>query len=269
MRIRITFRVKNKGAAIPFHHQYLISQIVKGLIASSGHEGFSSYSYYSFSSLKGQTRVSKQGLHYQSSRVTIVLTSPSEDFVDFVIGRIFDQNQIEISTLVVIPETVHQEEEVELLEEQKLICLSPLVLTPATLNSQTGTLFVNPASDEFSDKLFETTMIRMEEAGIDVDSIPNIQKFQLVPDMRYLEKMKAAQKRFAWVYPVFDREVRHEVRGYTFPFTLYAPEEVQRFLFTCGLGLYTNKGFGMLDIANADQQRSLVPYPMRELVAAG
>ena len=269
MRVRITFRVKNKGVAIPFHHQYLISQIVKGLIASSGHEGFTSYSYYSFSSLKGQTRVSKQGLHYQSSRVTIVLTSPNEEFVDFVISRIFDQYQIEISTLIVIPETVHQEEEVELKEKQKLICLSPMVLAPATLDSPAATLFVNPASDEFSDMLFESTMMRMEEAGIDVDAIPNIQKFQLVPDMGYLEKMKAAQKRFAWVYPVFDREVGHEVRGYTFPFTLYAPAEVQRFLFSCGMGLYTNKGFGMLDIANSDQQRMIVPYPMGELVAAG
>lgn len=269
MRVRITFRVKNKGAAIPFHHQYLISQIVKGLIASSGHEGFTNYPYYSFSSLKGQTRVSKQGLHYQSSRVTIVLTSPNAEFVDFVIGRIFDQYQIDISTLVVIPETVHEEEEFDLATEQKLICLSPIVVTNATLNSPEGTQFINPATDEFSDNLFESTMMRMEEAGIDVDAIPNIQKFQLVPDQGYLEKMQAAQKRIAWVYPVFDKEVRHEVRGYTFPFTLYAPAEVQRFLFTCGMGMYTSKGFGMLDIANADQHRSLVPYPVSELVATG
>lgn len=261
--------MKNKGAAIPFHHQYLISQIVKGLIASSGHADFTNYPYYSFSSLKGQTRVSKQGLHYQSSRVTIVLTSPNEEFVDFVIGRIFDQHQIEISTLAVIPEAIHQEEEVELAEEQKLICLSPMVVTQATLDSLAGTLFINPASDEFSDKLFESTMMRMEDAGIDVDAIPNIQKFQVVPDMGYLEKMKASQKRIAWVYPVFDKEVRHEVRGYTFPFTLYAPAEVQGFLFSCGLGLYAEKGFGMLDVANADLLRTLVPYPMRELVAAG
>lgn len=269
MRVRITFRVKNKGAAIPFHHQYLISQIVTGLIASSGNERYKRYTYYSFSSLKGQTRVSKQGLHYQSSRVTIVLSSPNQEFVDFVIERIFDQHQIEISTLIAMPETVHREEEVEIEDEQKLICLSPLVLAPAHLNSPDSTVFVNPASDEFSDKLFESTMSRMEEAGIDVDAIPNIHKFQVVPDMAYLQKMKVAQKRIAWIYPMFDQEVRHEVRGYTFPFTLYAPIEVQRFLFSCGMGLYTNKGFGMLDIANADQNRILVPYIQGELAAAG
>ena len=153
MRVRITFRVKNKGAAIPFHHQYLISQIVKGLIASSGVAEFTNYPYYSFSSLKGQTRVSKQGLHYQSSRVTIVLTSPSDEFIQFVLGRIFDQSQIEISTLAIIPELVHQEMQMELEEEQKLICLSPLVIAKATLGSQEGTQFVNPVSDEFSDML--------------------------------------------------------------------------------------------------------------------
>ncbi len=268
MRVRITFQVKNKGTAIPFHHQYLIAQIFKELIASGNHKDFLDNPFYSFSSLKGQTRVSKQGLHFQSSRVTIVFTSPDEEFVDFVIGKIFEQHQIEISTLVVIPETVHHEEDVKLVEEQKLICLSPLVVTTATPDSPAGAQFVNPASDDFSDQLFESTMKRMEEAGIDVDAIPNIHKFQLVPDMAYIEKVKAAQKKFAWVYPMFEQEIKNEVRGYTFPFTLYAPVEVQQFLFSCGLGLYTQKGFGMLDIANADQHRKIVPYTVRELVVA-
>ena len=110
----------------------------------------------------------------------------------------------------------------------------------------------------------------MEEAGIDVDAIPNIDKFQVVPDMKYFEKMKASQKRIAWVYPVFDQEIRHEIRGYTFPFTLYAPKEVQQFLFSCGMGQYTQKGFGLLDVANADQSRVIVEHPIRvrELMAS-
>lgn len=266
MRVRITFRVKNKGAAIPFHHQYLISQNVKGLIASSEDPEFANYSYYSFSSLKGQTRVSKQGLHYQSNRVTLVLTSPNRDFIDFVLERIFEQSQMEISTLMVVPEMVLEEQEVILAEEQKMICLSPIVVAKATQDSEEGTQFINPATDEFSDMLFESTLTRMEESGIDVDAIPDIDKFQVVPDLHYIEKMKAAQKRIAWVYPIFDQEIRHEIRGYTFPFTLYAPKEVQEFLFSCGMGHYTHKGFGLLDIANAEQNRAVIEYPVKELV---
>jgi CRISPR-associated endoribonuclease Cas6 len=50
------------------------------------------------------------------------------------------------------------------------------------------------------------------------------------------------------------------VRGYTFPFTLYAKKEVQEFVFTCGLGAFTHKGFGMLDLANADISKRATPY---------
>ena len=51
---------------------------------------------------------------------------------------------------------------------------------------------------------------------------------------------------------VFENDVKYEVRGYTLPFKLYAEKEVQEFIFSCGLGNYTYKGFGMLDLANAD-----------------
>jgi CRISPR-associated endoribonuclease Cas6 len=42
------------------------------------------------------------------------------------------------------------------------------------------------------------------------------------------------------------------VRGYTFPFTLYAAKEVQQFVYENGLGHFTHKGFGMLDVAHND-----------------
>jgi CRISPR-associated endoribonuclease Cas6 len=46
--------------------------------------------------------------------------------------------------------------------------------------------------------------------------------------------------------------VRFEIRGYTFPFTLYAAKDVQQFVYENGLGYFTYKGFGMLDIASND-----------------
>jgi CRISPR-associated endoribonuclease Cas6 len=51
---------------------------------------------------------------------------------------------------------------------------------------------------------------------------------------------------------LFDNDVKFEVRGYTFPFTLYAAREVQEFIYQNGLGYFTHKGFGMLDVSNND-----------------
>ncbi|MGB3588271.1 MAG: CRISPR-associated endoribonuclease Cas6 [Tunicatimonas sp.] len=62
------------------------------------------------------------------------------------------------------------------------------------------------------------------------------------------------------MYPLYDQDVKYEVRGYTFPFVLYAAPEVQKFITTNGLGLYTHKGFGMLDIAGADPGKKTQKY---------
>ncbi|NJO03714.1 MAG: hypothetical protein HC880_20425 [Bacteroidia bacterium] len=59
-------------------------------------------------------------------------------------------------------------------------------------------------------------------------------------------------KKFARIYTVFEGKIKYELRGYTFPFTLYAAPAVQEFIFNCGLGAYTHKGFGMIDLANVD-----------------
>jgi CRISPR-associated endoribonuclease Cas6 len=61
---------------------------------------------------------------------------------------------------------------------------------------------------------------------------------------------------------MFDSDIRYEVRGYTFPFTLYAAPLVQQFVFENGLGQVAHKGFGMIDVAGhntitADSAREL------------
>ena len=92
------------------------------------------------------------------------------------------------------------------------------------------------------------------------EDFASFSKFQLVPDENYLKKIRESQKKFARIYPVYDQDVKYEVRGYTFPFTLYAAKEVQKFVFTEGLGAFTHKGFGMLDLANTDPSKRTTPY---------
>ena len=100
----------------------------------------------------------------------------------------------------------------------------------------------------------------MEDSGAKMDEIEDIDKFQLVPDAQYIKKLRQAQKKFARIYPVYDQDVKYEVRGYTFPFMLYAPKAVQEFVFTSGIGNFCQKGFGMLDIANSNPTNRIIPY---------
>ena len=134
--------------------------------------------------------------------------------------------------------------------------MSPLVLLPGVFNDETGKRFIGPTDEEFSDLLYENTLARMEATGrYSAEDLSGLYKFQLVPDASYLQRMEANHKKYSRIYPMFDSDIRYEVRGYTLPFTLYASPSVQNFIFENGLGQCTHKGFGMLDISGANPIR--------------
>jgi len=135
----------------------------------------------------------------------------------------------------------------------KYICISPLVLLEPSFNDDQGKRFISPETEAFSDSLYESTLQRMGSIGkYNEDQLKDFFRFQIVPDAKYLHKIKVSQKKFARIYPMYDQDVKYEVRGYTLPFTLYAAKEVQEFLFIGGMGKLCHKGFGMLDLAAAD-----------------
>lgn len=261
MRVRIVFILKNKGSFVPFHHQYLLAQLIKGILVKGGEEKFVSSNLYNFSGLKGQTKISRNGLHFYSSRVTLVFSATSKDLIDYFLRNLFSFPQVDIGNMILVPESVEKENELEMHESSKFVCISPLVLVKPSFSDDRGKKFINPQTDSFSDMLYESTMIRMERSGAySSEDIEGFYKFQLVPDKNYLFKIREQQKKFARIYPVYDQDVKYEIRGYTFPFTLYAAKEVQKFIFTNGLGLYTHKGFGMLDMVNADPGKGTARY---------
>ncbi|BDD09868.1 hypothetical protein FUAX_23000 [Fulvitalea axinellae] len=261
MRIRIVFILKNKGANVPFHHQFLLAQLVKGVILKGDNEELKKFPFYNFSGLKGQTKISRNGLHFFSSRVTLVFSSPSKEFNDYFLRELFKMQQVELGNLILVPESAELETAPEIKEVMKFICISPLVLIQPGFNDSQGKRFITPETDEFSDLLYESTMRRLASYGqFSEEQMASFSQFQLVPDLNYLNKIKESQKKFARIYPVYDQDVKYEVRGYTFPFTLFATKEVQEFVFTCGMGAYTHKGFGMLDIANSDPSVRTVKY---------
>jgi CRISPR-associated endoribonuclease Cas6 len=261
LRVRIIFNLKNRGAYVPFHHQYLLAQLIKGVIIKDGESKWSNYTEYNFSALKGQTKVSRNGLHYYSSKVTLVFSCTDEEFLRFFLRNLFSYERIEVGGLVIQPSSVEVEHSPELTDVSKFICISPIVLLTPNFNDNQAKKFISPESDNFSDLLYESTMMRMESSGnFNAEQIASFYKFQVVPDKNYLNRIKATQKKFARIYPVYNQDVKYEVRGYTFPFTLYAAKEVQQYVFTCGLSSFTHKGFGMLDLANSDPSKRTQEY---------
>jgi len=253
VRVRVIFKLKNKGAFLPFHHQFILAQFLKGVLVEAGNEQFIRYDRINFSGLKGQTKVSRNGLHYFSNLVTLVLSSDDKAFIDHILEKIFDFEEIQLGNLTVSPLYTEVEYLPELKEEMKYICISPVVPKKSSFNDPESKKFIMPESDEFSDFLYESTMQRLEETEkFSAEQLAAFSKFQFVPDVEYLNKLRAKEKKFARIYSLYDNDVKYEVRGYTLPFTLYATKEVQEFLFNCGLGTYAHKGFGMLDIAHSN-----------------
>jgi CRISPR-associated endoribonuclease Cas6 len=257
LRVRIIFKLRNKGAVLPFHHQHILAALIGDIVANyRGHKPI-----YNFSGLKGQTRVSRHGLHYYSSRVTLVFSSLDHDLIIYFINHIFKTNLLEVGELILTPEAVEEEGQPSFINPTKYVCISPLVIVNP-YGEEVAKDFILPDSDQFSDYLYESTMNRMEKSGLfSAEQISSFYQFQVMPDMQYIEKIKKEAKKFARIYAIYDHETPvAEVRGYTFPFSLYAHSKVHEFIFNSGFGETTDDGYGMLDIANTDPLTRCVPY---------
>ena len=262
MRVRIVFSLKNRGAEVPFHHQYLLSNMIKGVLVSANNQRFANLDHYNFSGLKGQIKVSRKGLHFYSSRVTMVFSCFNKEFIDHFLVQLFSFREISIGSLKLIPELVEFEQLSEkLLDITKFVCISPIVLKIPQFQSDTAKAFIHPSLTEFSDMLYESTMERMEKSNrFNAQQIASFYKFQIVVDHAYLKRLKNSNKKFARIYPVYDQDIKYEARGYTLPFTLYAEQEVQDFIYNSGFGNLTHKGFGMVDIAETSKAKQITPY---------
>lgn len=238
---------------MPFHHQYLLAQLLKGILLRGGKTEYADYRWFNFSGLKGQTKVSRNGLHFYSNKITLVISAIEKPFIDYLLQQLFQYPQVEIGSLLMCPEYAELENLPQFKDSMKYICISPMVLLEPSFSDDMGKRFISPETEAFSDSLYESTLQRMGKIGkYNEDQLKDFFRFQIVPDSKYLHKMKISQKKFARIYPMFDQDVKYEVRGYTLPFTLYAAREVQEFIFIGGIGKLCHKGFGMLDIAQAD-----------------
>ncbi len=261
MRSRLIFQLRNRGAQLPFHHQGLIRQSLEDWLG----DDFSQRTPLAFSSLKGQTKVGRSGLQYFSSRVTVVVGGLEQEVLDTLFDRVLTQETVNIGELELRPEVVENEEEVTFEEKVKYLCLSPMVLFPVGTPSDEAARFVSPTDDEFSDLLYESTLARMEATGrYSPEEIESFFRFQVVADGDYLQRLMENEKKFSRIYTINQGGQEREVRGYTFPFTLYADPKVQEFLFHTGMGEGTGHGMGMLDLAGVDNTKRTFVYKRKD-----
>lgn len=250
---------------MPFHHQHLLTALIQDYTSDFVKSNGKHEVYYNFSGIKGQTKVSRQGLNYFSSKVTLVLSSPHKYFIDFFLRNLFSQQLIEVGSLILAPESVEVEQSPKFDEELKYLSISPIVLSIESEVSQSKD-FILPDSDIFSDLLYDSTMGRMERSGMySPEDIAAFYQFQIIPDAAYIQKISVEAKKYARIYNVFEHTEKKEVRGYTIPFALYAHPRVQQFIFECGIGEATHHGYGMVDLAHADPTARAVQYDLTAL----
>src|ERR1700710_319221 len=125
LRIRIVFSLNNRGGYVPFHHQFMLAQVIKGLVLLGGKSEFFNYIQYNFSGLKGQIKISRKGLHFYSSRVTLVFSAADKEFLDYFLSVLFEQKELSIGNLQLTPEAVENEEPVTIGDAVKFLCISP------------------------------------------------------------------------------------------------------------------------------------------------
>lgn len=245
---------------VPFHHQHLLTKLFNQVIAKCDKE-YQDFSYFNFSGIKGQIKVGKGGLHYMSHRVTIVFSSINIDFLNKFLNVLFSMSQINIGEMELQPDSIELEAPVELSTKNKYVCISPMIIVDPILHLNDNIDYIDPGSEEFSDYLYEATMLRMERSGLYTpEQISSFNEFNLVPDKNYLSKLKQNDKKFTRIYLSYIKDEKYDVRGYTFPFTLSAAPEVHEFIFSTGIGALTENGFGMLDLANLDPTKRTIKY---------
>lgn len=248
MRIRIIFNLLNGESFLPFYHQQEILASLSYIFKKYGLE-FNLSDKFTFSSLKGGFKVTAHGLQFQSPKVSLVLSGFNSDLVNKAKELIFEEKQFTVGELMLIPEFFQVEDKPNFDLEMKYICLSPFALISPISNGGYSDKFIHPLDNTFSDFLYYSSIERMEATGLySEQEIESFAKFQLVPEKGYLDKFEGQEIKFARIYSAIFKERSVRIRGYVFPFTLYAHPKVQEFLYFNGLGECTEIGLGALDI---------------------
>ena len=242
MRVKI-FLLRGKGITntVPLHHQLLILEFLEDLMRDMPIKT----EQFSFSSLKGTSKIQNGFIRFLSSKVTLALSSNNAEFLEMLVQKIFEHPSINIGKLNLIPKMHQVMDEPEFKTQMKYVCISPLIVVDPQKDPELCLTQIDPSSHEFSDLLYHSTIENMEKAGFSDEELNSFAEFEATPDLAYVQKINESGKKYARFYKNINGDT---MLGYLLPFTLHAHPTVHKFIWDCGLGLYTNQGYGMIDV---------------------
>ena len=249
MRAKIIFSIQEGSGILPHYHQNLLADWIETVKQEMPE--WNDYSTYHFSSLRGQASSLQEGIRYLTNRVKFVIASPNESFIHLFIEQVFTRTVWQVGPLYLHPSYADRQFiEPELGKAVKYLCLAPLVPSFMSMYDQeAGKKFVDPEESNFSNQLYECMFYRIDHSGSNIlEKTDNYAQFQLVPEYEYLDKLRRQGKLFARNHVVNFLDRQYEVRGYIFPFTLYAQPLIQSYVYDYGLGAFTQQGHGMVEL---------------------
>ena len=177
----------------------------------------------------------------------MLFRSAQDDFAKDWVERLFDKRLVSFAKLTLVPKAFEIIPDPEFKTEMKYVCISPMVCQPPFDSDENGNIpdALDPRSQEFSDAFYDAIMDRMEKAGFTRQQMEQFAEFEIIPDPGYIDKIMNTHKKFARIYKNNDNL---PIFGYLLPFTLHAHPQVQKFVWDCGIGLYTDQGYGMIDV---------------------
>lgn len=249
MKVKIILNKQSKYGLVPFNHLNELYNLILNIIenkysvfepiiqpyAKSAKE----FTLFTFSGIKGFSKVENNALNFQSKKLSWVISSPVDGFVDKLLDELFRMSVIKVGDILINPIQTEMIPAPNFHKAIKYLALSPLVLQKEEQNAYP------PDSETFSDKLFETTIRRMIQFYGDSLPYNHMTEFQFIPDREYTERMKNQKKEIVRDY---DTVKYGKVKTYLMPFVLYAHPKIHEFVWDTGIGDITEEGFGGVDV---------------------
>ncbi len=241
MRVKISF-LRSQGSlnTVPLHHQKIIWSTIQSVLQEiPGHEG-----EFNFSSLKGTSKVKNGFMRFLSSKITLVMSSGNDALMNAFVEKIFTLPEVAFGRMVLIPKSYETIPTPEFQKEMKCVCISPIVLSDPELDPTNSQEIIDPASQQFSDFLFNSMMDRLEKSGVSESKLNEYAEFEASPDHEYLQKLTETGKKFARFYKSCNGQ---SMIGYLLPFQLHAHPDIHKYFWDQGIGSLTEEGYGMID----------------------
>jgi CRISPR-associated endoribonuclease Cas6 len=242
MRIKISFLREHASAnSIPLHHQKLLSDSLSEISDSITTDR----SQFSFSSLKGTSKIQNGFMRFLSSKITLVVSSRNQEFAETLVKKVFEKPFLAVGKMNLMPKTYEVIPDPSFQTKMRYLCISPLILFNPDKDPEKAQEIIDPTSHQFSDILYNITLDRMERSGYPESALNEFAEFEAMPDMEYVNKIHETGKKYARFYKSAQGNT---MMGYLLPFTLHAHPEVHKFIWESGLGALTEEGYGMVDL---------------------